>query len=364
VIFSAPRDSRTSSFRRRAKNASQVSTAIHESEIRPKLLADSIQAIVITQLRLQHLIALVEHAHFGRAAEALHISQPTLSKSIQGLEAELGVKLLDRKHGAITPTVFGQHVLERAGTLLTAEDDLRREIALLANQEIGYLKVAFGPYPSVMIGYPGIARLLAKHPKMEILAHVTGWRDVMQQVAARTVDLGIAEISNLQGNEKFTTERIGQHRGYFFCRPDHPILKQHPIVPKDIFEFPWVTTRLPSRIVANMPDSLGAAGTIDLVTGDFVPAIEIDVPMQLPEMLAGSDVLVAATLNIMQRALLAGEVTVVPIQAFPLQTNYGFISLKERTLPPAAQAFMQVAREVEAEITKEETALAPQFGLE
>ena len=84
---------------------------------------------MITQLRLQHLIALVEHAHFGRAAEALHISQPTLSKSIQGLEAELGVKLLDRKHGAITPTVFGQHVLERAGALLTAEDDLRREIA-------------------------------------------------------------------------------------------------------------------------------------------------------------------------------------------------------------------------------------------
>jgi DNA-binding transcriptional LysR family regulator len=321
-------------------------------------------AIVITQLRLQHLIALVEHAHFGRAAEALHISQPTLSKSIQGLEAELGVKLLERKHGAVTPTVFGQHVLERAGALLTAEDDLRREIAQLANQEIGCLKVAFGPYPSVMVGYPGIARLLARHPKINVVAHVTGWRDVMQQVAARTVDLGIAEISNLQGNEKFTAERIGQHRGYFFCRPGHPILKQNKIVPKNLFEFPWVSTRMPSRVVANMPESLGAAGTIDLSTGDFVPAIEIDVPMHLPELLAGSDVLVAATPNVMKRALLAGEVAVVPVQAFPLQTNYGFISLKERTLPPAALAFMQVVLEVEAEITKEDISLASQFGLE
>ena len=318
---------------------------------------------MITQLRLQHLIALVEHAHFGRAAEALHISQPTLSKSIQGLEAELGVKLLDRKHGAVTPTVFGEQVLERAGALLTAEDDLRREIALLANQEIGTLKVAFGPYPSVMSGYPAIARLLAKHPKMKVVAHVASWRDVVQQVAARTVDLGIAEMSHLHGNEKFTTERIGQHCGCFFCRPGHPILKRRQIALARLLEFPWLSARLPSRIAANMPDSLGAAGTIDLVNGDFVPAIEIDVPMQLPEFLAGSDVLVLATLNTMERALVAGEVVVVPTRAFPLQTNYGFISLKERTLPPATQAFMQVMREVEAEISQEEISLTALFGL-
>jgi DNA-binding transcriptional LysR family regulator len=318
---------------------------------------------VITQLRLQHLIALVEHAHFGRAAEALHISQPTLSKSIQALEAELGVQLLERKHGAVTPTVFGHHVLERAGALLTAEDDLRREIALLANQEIGCLKVAFGPYPSVMIGYPGIARLLARHPKITVAAHVTGWRDVVQQVAARTVDLGIAEIAYLQGNEKFATERIGQHKGYFFCRPEHPILKRKRITLKHLLELPWVASRLPSRIAENFPDSLGAAGTIDLVSGDFVPAIEVDVPMKFHEFLARSDVLVLATLNIMERALRAGKAVVVPTRALPMRTNYGFIYVRDRTLPPAVLAFMQVVREVEAEIAREEAALEGQIGL-
>jgi DNA-binding transcriptional LysR family regulator len=321
-------------------------------------------AIVITQLRLQHLIALVEHAHFGRAAEALHISQPTLSKSIQGLEAELGVKLLERKHGAVTPTVFGQHVLEHAGALLTAEDDLRREIALLANQEIGSLKVAFGPYPSIMSGYTSISRLLGKHPKIKVTSHVTGWRNVAQQVAARAVDLGIAEISMLPGNEKFATELIGQHRGLFFCRPGHPILKKRQISLKKLVEFPWVAHRLPSRVAANMQGTLGAAGTIDLANGDFVPAIELDVPMQLSGFLTGSDVLVLATLTIMEEALRAGKVAVVPTRALPIQAQYGFITLKERTLPPAVTAFMQVVREVEAEITYKESSLADQFGLE
>ena len=62
---------------------------------------------MITQRRLQHLLALVEHAHFGRAASALDISQPALTKSIQALESELGVTLIDRKHGAVGPTAFG-----------------------------------------------------------------------------------------------------------------------------------------------------------------------------------------------------------------------------------------------------------------
>ncbi|MGB9193487.1 MAG: LysR family transcriptional regulator [Azonexus sp.] len=69
---------------------------------------------MITQRRLQHLLALVEHAHFGRAASALDISQPALTKSIQALESELGVTLIDRKHGTVGPTVFGELVLQHS----------------------------------------------------------------------------------------------------------------------------------------------------------------------------------------------------------------------------------------------------------
>lgn len=318
---------------------------------------------MITQLRLQHLIALVDHGHFGRAADALQISQPTLSKSIKGLEADLGVKLLDRNHGAVTPTIFGEHVLERAGALLTAELDMRREIAQLASKEIGLLSVAFGPFPSVMSGYRGIARLLVKYPGIKVAAHVAGWRDVAQKVAARTVDIGVAEISSVHGSEKFSAEPLEQHRGYFFCRPEHPILTQNPVAIKALFEYPWAATRMPARIAAHMPHALLAAGAIDLASGDFVPAIELDVPMLLPELLAGSNVLAIAGLTMMEQALHAGKVAVVPARALPVQANYGFIYLRDRTLPPAVLAFMQVVREVEAEITKNEISLAAQFGL-
>ena len=116
---------------------------------------------MITQRRLLHLLTLVEYGHFGRAAEALNISQPALSKSIQALEAELDVPLVDRKSGGVCLTVFGQVLAERSKPLLTVEDDLRREIKLLNEHQIGALSVAFGPYPSITCGYAGAARLLA-----------------------------------------------------------------------------------------------------------------------------------------------------------------------------------------------------------
>jgi DNA-binding transcriptional LysR family regulator len=317
---------------------------------------------MITQRRLQHLLALVEHAHFGRAAQALNISQPALTKSIQALEAELGATLLDRKRGAIALTVFGELVLQRGRSLLSAEADLRREVALLAGHEIGSLKVAISPYPSVVSGYPAIKRLLAQHPKVNVMAHVASWREVVRQVTARDVDLGIAELSQTLGNEQLITELIGQHRGHFFCRPEHPILRRGPVSMNQLVEFPWLSTRLPLRVASHLPRSIGAAGTIEPLTGDFVPAIELDMLMQIGDFLEHSDALALASLTIMERALLAGDVTVVPTPDLNIHSNYGFIHLNNRSLTPVALAFMQEVRTEEAEKVKREAILASTYA--
>ena len=318
---------------------------------------------MITQRRLQHLLALVEHAHFGRAASALDISQPALTKSIQALESELGVTLIDRKHGAVGPTVFGELVIQRSKRMLTEEDELRRELALLAGLEAGSLKLALGPYPSVTSGYAAIARLLARHPKVGIAVHVAGWREVASRVLARTVDLGIAEISSVENDGQFATERLPPYHGRFFCRSGHPLLDGNPVTPQRLLAYPWIATRLPPRVAGGLPRPLGAAGTIDSSNGDFVPAVEIDVPMQLGTLLAGSDALTVATLALMERELRSGEVVVVPMKIPSLQAGYGFIYLKDRSLAPAALAYMAEVRTMEAGFVEREAALAAEFGL-
>ena len=317
---------------------------------------------MITQRRLRHLLLLVEYAHFGRAAAALNISQPALTKSIQALEAELGVMLLDRKRGAVVLTAFGELVVQRSQALLNAEEDMLREITLLAGLEIGSLRVALGPYPSVISGYPALARLLARRPKITVAAHVAGWREVAHQVAARAVDLGLAELSGVQDDDQFTTELVGQHRGRIFCRPGHPILVSGQVALPALLEFPWIASQLPARIAAGLPRSSGRAGRIDALTGDFMPAITIDVPLQIADLLAGSDALALASLALMERDLDAGKVAVVPTSKLAFQASYGFIYLKDRSLTPAALAYMEEVRAVEAGIVRREVALAERYG--
>lgn len=316
---------------------------------------------MITQRRLRHLLTLVRYAHFGQAAAALNISQPALTKSIQALEAELGVTLLDRKRGAVTLTAFGELVVRRGRALLSAEEDMLHEITLLAGLEIGSLRVALGPYPSIISGYPALARLLAQRPKISIAVHVAGWRDVVRQVTARDVDLGLAELGGLLADDQFETTLVGEHRGHLFCRPGHPALKRGPVELAGLLEFPWVASRLPSRIAANLPQSVCGAGWIDMLNGDFVPAIEIDVPFDLAELLAGSDALALATLAMMEQDLEAGSVALVPTRGIEFRTAYGFIYLKDRSLTPAALAYMQEVLAVEADVVQREAALARRF---
>lgn len=315
---------------------------------------------MITQRRLQHLLALVEHGHFGRAANALNISQPALSKSILALEDELGVQLLERKRGMVALTAFGTMVLERGKLLLTAEEDLRHEVALLSGLQTGLLKLALGPYPSVISGYLSIARLFAKHPKLSITVHVAGWREVARQVLSREVDLGIAELSSLD-EEELATEPVAQHRAYLFCRPGHPLVGCGPVSMLQALEFPWAGTRLPPRVASRFPNPPGAAGAIDLANGDFVPAIEIDVPMQLSQILTDSDALAVGTLKMFDADILAGRVSIVHLSTPQFRGNYGFIYLKNRSLAPATLAFMNEVRAAEAEIVEQEAAVAKRY---
>ena len=68
--------------------------------------------------QLRHFVALAEHQHFARAAAAVHLSQPALSRSIQALEDELGQPLFERRGRGIVLTEFGRYFAGRATAIL------------------------------------------------------------------------------------------------------------------------------------------------------------------------------------------------------------------------------------------------------
>lgn len=312
-----------------------------------------------TQLR--QVIALASVGNFRRAAAALKISQPALSKAMQALEKELGVRLFDRQSRAVTTTDFGDRVVRYGKRLLEAEEDLRHDLALIAGLEAGRVNVALGPYPSVVSGFAAAARLGRERPKLAVGLRVGNWRAVTQAVAERRVDLGIAELTDALDNPALATERVGAHVARYFCSPSHPIMGRKRNAFVDLLGYPWATTRIPPRIAAAFPKGLGRAGSIDPLTGDFVPAVELDVPMQLAAFATASDTLVIGAHALFERELRAGALAEVPTAQLNFRAEYGFIWLRHRSLSPAALAYMQAVREEERIFVEREARLAAAY---
>ena len=90
---------------------------------------------------LRYLVAVAEELHFGRAATRLNVSQPPLSRQIQQLEAELGVKLLHRTKREVRLTDAGAKILNEANHALSVVDQLTRVAARASEGGIGHLAV-------------------------------------------------------------------------------------------------------------------------------------------------------------------------------------------------------------------------------
>src|SRR6185312_7274856 len=120
---------------------------------------------------LRYFAAVAEQLHFGRAAEALHIAQPVLSRQIRALEEELKAQLFVRDKRATELTPAGRQLLADAGPLLASADALHRRVT----------RAARGP-DSFTIGFmPGLivteaARALASgHPQLIVNVLPTSW---------------------------------------------------------------------------------------------------------------------------------------------------------------------------------------------
>lgn len=93
--------------------------------------------------QLQYFIAVAEERHFGRAAQRLHMAQPPLSQHIRQLEAQLGVKLLDRTTRRVDLTAAGRELLERGRKILNDVETLKADVFQVGNGAVGVLRVGF-----------------------------------------------------------------------------------------------------------------------------------------------------------------------------------------------------------------------------
>src|SRR5690606_6707183 len=132
-----------------------------------------------------------ETRHFTRAAELMRVTQPSLSKQIRALEADLGTPLFSRARGNVTLTPAGEALLPLARRMLADAETARREVAELAGLRRG--RVRLGATPSLCAGLLAdtLARYHRAYPGVELLVEEGDSRDLVRDLAQGQLDLAL-----------------------------------------------------------------------------------------------------------------------------------------------------------------------------
>jgi DNA-binding transcriptional LysR family regulator len=144
--------------------------------------------------QLQYFVAVAETRHFTRAADQVHVAQPSLSQQIKALERELGADLFVRARGNISLTDAGEALLPLARRILADADTARHEVQEVVQLRSG--RVRLGATPSVCTGLlPDVLRAFHdRYPGIRLLIEEGGSHDLVRELARGVLDLALVVL--------------------------------------------------------------------------------------------------------------------------------------------------------------------------
>lgn len=290
----------------------------------------------MTLVQLRHLIALADHASFSKAAQAVFLSQPALSRSIRSLEDELGVPLVDRIGRRVEFTSQGRETLQRARQIVADADDLKAHSQRLSSAVSGTLRLGLGSGPGALLMTALLKKAVTDHPQLR-LEIVRGATELLvQSLRDRALDALVVDARSLRPSPDLKVDGLTDMGGAFLARRGHPLTRlRRPLTLADVQRFPVASTPLSDEIAGILVQRYGPQAHPDQLFN--LRCTELS---SLLELAQGSDAVLVAV-----RAA-APQLVELPLSP-PLQARarFGLVTLHRRTEPPA----LGLVRELMAE---------------
>jgi DNA-binding transcriptional LysR family regulator len=182
---------------------------------------------------LRYFVAVAEELHFGRAARALNISQPPLSRQIQDLERNVGTQLLNRSAKSVTLTEAGKVFLAESKRILTlvyrSVDTVRRATA----GETGRLEIGFAPYFDSYI-LPSLRHVLSeRYQEAEITFHRMTNEEQVRLLRNGALDVGLLLLP-VENADQIAIEQLFRLPAVALVADGHPLAHRRHISLRDV----------------------------------------------------------------------------------------------------------------------------------
>ncbi|WP_394521501.1 LysR family transcriptional regulator [Pantoea sp. SGAir0184] len=303
-----------------------------------------------TLRQLRTFVAVAQHGSFSQAGQAIGLSQSAVSHSIKELEAEMGVRLLDRTTREVLLSEAGQQLATRLERLLEELNITLLDVRSYGEQRSGTVRVAASQTPSAHLMPQCLASSQLRYPDIRVILHDRVQQWVLQSVRNAEVDFGIV-IGPLQDAD-FDSEEILQEPFLLLCHQDDALAQ----VP----QAQW--SMLAGRAMVLQDYASGSRLLVDAALQRL--ALNVQVVQEIGH---------PATLYPMVEAGIG--ISILPALALPLPSgrkltvrrlypeinrSLMLIKRKNRSLTPAAEAIWQEVRQQAALLTQDR-ALNPAF---
>lgn len=280
------------------------------------------------QLRI--FLAVARQGSFARAAEALHLSPPTLSLQVKQLADTVGQPLFEQLGKKIYLTAAGRTLADACTDIEQRLDQLSDDLAALQGVEKGSLKLAI--LTTVKYTVPKLlGGFCAAHPGIEVAMVVGNRENLLQRLAQNQDDLYI--MGQPPEQMDVVSEAFGQNPLVLVAPPQHPLVGQ---------------TAVPPTLLANEPFILREPGSGTRLTAERFFAthgvtlknrLEVGSNEAIKQTVAGGLGLAVLSAHTVGPELALGELAKLDVQGFPLVRHWHVVYPRGKRLSAAALAF-------------------------
>jgi len=311
---------------------------------------------------LRCALALADHRNFARAAGAIHLSQPALSRAIKELEQRAGTRLFDRTSQGAEPTDAGMVFLDHAREVMSRAADLGREMNLLTGLEKGELCIGAGTYATNLFVDKAVGRLMREHPSVRISIANDNWSNLLPLLRKRELDLAVIEATAAAADPEMRVIKMHWHKGYLAMRAGHPLLKSGPAQQLDeTWNYPFVTTsRFPPSLFKELAAALLGSQPVAKPGSRALVSVACESLHMMKTIAQESDAVALLPLNVIADEIESGVLVAIPGPPW-MGAAFGIVHLAHRSLSPLGENFVRFVRDADADLVAWETAAAPRL---
>jgi DNA-binding transcriptional LysR family regulator len=309
------------------------------------------QRLKLRDLRLLDVV--VRSKSMARAAAQLNLSQPAVSKAISEMEQVLGVRLLDRSRQGAEPTPYGRALLKSAVAIF---DDLRqgvREIEFLSDPAAGDVRIAAtepiasGLLPIVVARltrqYPRISIYMTQSPIAVLERRTPQYRDLRE----RNVDLVLGPFVRPFAEDDLEAELLFEEKPTVVAGMHSKWARRRKVELADLIDEPWCMAPPDTLVGSRCVEAFRASGL------DVPKRTVLASSIQLYNGLLATERFLA----IMPDSLLKFSAKRFGLKGLPIELPVpprfiGIVTVKDRTISPAARVFIDMTREVTKPLAK------------